>query len=115
MSAGNNNVCPIGSEHAMSQSHNAEHGILGEDMLRTVPQRDGQLGLVLTASVGRSAPLGATVSSDGVNFSLYSRDASGVELLLFDDQDDGCPSPVIRLEPTTNRPYHYWHVFTPGL
>jgi isoamylase len=115
MSAGNNNVCPIGSEHAMSQSHNAEHGILGEDMLRTVPQRDGQLGLVLTASVGRSAPLGATVSSDGVNFSLYSRDASGVELLLFDHQDDGCPSHVIRLEPTTNRTYHYWHVFTPGL
>src|SRR4051794_5882025 len=30
-----------------------------------------------------SAPLGATVSREGVNFSLYSREASSVELLLF--------------------------------
>lgn len=37
-----------------------------------------------TAKVGRSAPVGATVASGGVNFSLYSRDASGVELLLFE-------------------------------
>jgi len=99
----------------MSQIRNAEHGILGEDMLRTDPQRSDQLGLVLAASVGRSAPLGATVSPDGVNFSLYSRDASGIELLFFDHEDAGCPSHVIRLDPTTNRTYHYWHVFVPGL
>ena len=35
-------------------------------------------------SRGSSAPLGATVGPEGVNFSLYSRDATGVELLLFD-------------------------------
>src|ERR1700757_2381427 len=103
------------SGHAMSQTHSAEHSILGEDMLRTVPQRGDQLSLILAASVGRSAPLGATVSSDGVNFSLYSRDASGIELLFFDHEDDECPSHVIRLDPTTNRSYHYWHVFVPGL
>src|SRR5258705_6398367 len=99
----------------MSQIRNAEHGILGDDTLRTVPHRDDRLGLVLAASVGRSAPLGATVSSDGVNFSLYSRDASGIELLFFDHKDDGQPSHVIRFDPTTNRTYHYWHVFIPGL
>src|ERR1700746_3688385 len=99
----------------MSQIRKAEHGILGENMPSTAPQRSDQLGLVLAATVGRSAPLGATVSSDGVNFSLYSRDASGIELLLFDHEDDGCPSRVIRLHPTTNRTYHYWHVFVPGL
>ena len=90
----------------MSQIRNAEHGILGEDKLRIDPQRSDQLGLVLATSVGRSAPLGATVSSDGVNFSLYSRDASGIELLFFDHRDDGQPSHVIRLDPTTNRTYH---------
>ena len=37
---------------------------------------------------GRSAPLGATVVDGGVNFSLFSRDATGVELLLFDREDD---------------------------
>ena len=84
-------------------------------MLRTAPQHSDQPGLVLAASVGRSAPLGATVSSDGVNFSLYSRDASGIELVFFDHQNDGCPSHVIRLDPAANRTYHYWQVFVPGL
>ena len=33
---------------------------------------------------GHSSPLGATVVEGGVNFSLFSRSATGVELLLFD-------------------------------
>jgi isoamylase len=64
---------------------------------------------------GQSYPLGATVASGGVNFSIYSRDASAVELLLFDREDDGHPTSVIRLDPITNRTYHYWHVFVPDL
>ena len=43
-------------------------------------------------SAGHSHPLGATVVAGGVNFSIYSRDASGVELLLFDREDDGHPT-----------------------
>ena len=35
-------------------------------------------------TTGNSSPLGATVVDGGVNFSLYSRDATGIELLLFD-------------------------------
>jgi glycogen operon protein len=61
---------------------------------------------------GKSAPLGATVSKEGVNFSLYSRQATGVELLLFDDKNDPQPSQVIRIN---NRTYGYWHTFIPGL
>jgi isoamylase len=99
----------------MSQIRNAEHGILNEDMLRTDPQRSDRLGLVPAASVGRIAPLGATVTCGGVNFSVFSRDASGIELLLFHHDDDGQPSHVIRLDQTINRTYHYWHVFVPGL
>lgn len=64
---------------------------------------------------GRSAPLGATVYDDGVNFSLYSRSGTFVELLLFDHVDDGKPGRVIPLDPWTNRTYHYWHGFVPGL
>ena len=37
---------------------------------------------------GHSAPLGATVVDGGVNFSLFSRSATGVELLLFEREDD---------------------------
>src|SRR3974390_1675192 len=64
---------------------------------------------------GNASPLGATLTSDGVNFSIFSRSASGVELLLFDRQDDARPSRVITLDPVTNRTYHYWHTFVPDL
>ena len=37
---------------------------------------------------GRSYPLGATVYADGVNFSVYSKNAHSLELVLFDDVDD---------------------------
>ncbi|MCI0685032.1 MAG: glycogen debranching protein GlgX [Gemmataceae bacterium] len=66
------------------------------------------------ASAGRAAPLGATVRDGGVNFSLYSRNAKRVELLLFDREDDQ-PAQVIPIDPGTNRSYHYWHVFVPGV
>jgi glycogen operon protein len=66
-------------------------------------------------STGRSCPLGATVAQGGVNFSVYSRHASGVELLLFDTEDDATPSQVIRFDPAKNRTYHYWHVWIEGI
>ena len=66
-------------------------------------------------SLGHAAPLGATVLSGGVNFSIFSRNASAVELLLFDREDDGRPARVIPIDPVANRSYHYWHVFVPGV
>lgn len=66
-------------------------------------------------SRGNSAPLGATVEAQGVNFSLYSRHATGVDLLLFDEVDAPKPSHVISLDPAVNRTYHYWHVFLSGV
>jgi glycogen operon protein len=67
------------------------------------------------AGTGRSSPLGATVSPGGVNFSVFSRAAAGVELLLFDAEDDARPARVIPIDPAANRSYHYWHVFVPGV
>ncbi len=64
---------------------------------------------------GRSAPLGATVASGGVNFSVFSRSATGMELLLFDGADDARPARVVRMDPVTNHTYHYWHAFVPGI
>lgn len=64
--------------------------------------------------VGRSSPLGATPRDGGVNFSLYSRNASRVELLFFDREDDAKPSRILSIEPATGRTYHYWHAFVPG-
>jgi isoamylase len=67
------------------------------------------------ATCGRSSPLGATPISNGVNFSVYSRDASGMDLLFFDREDDTRPARIISLDPALNRTYHYWHVFVPGV
>jgi isoamylase len=63
---------------------------------------------------GDSAPLGATVGPRGTNFSLFSRHASRVELLLF-DRDDAEPARTIDLDPAVHRTYHYWHAFVPGI
>jgi glycogen operon protein len=68
-----------------------------------------------TKLTGRSSPLGATVADGGVNFSLFSRTATGVELLFFDWEDDAKPSRVVPIDPATNRTYHYWHAFVPGV
>ena len=64
---------------------------------------------------GRSSPLGATVDSEGVNFSVYSRSATRIELLLFESEDSAQPSRTIALDPERHRSYHYWHVFVPGI
>jgi isoamylase len=44
------------------------------------------------AEPGRAHPVGARVVAGGVNFSVFSENASAVELLLFTRPDD--PSPV---------------------
>src|SRR4051794_2703980 len=64
---------------------------------------------------GSGSPLGATPCRDGTNFSLFSRHATGVELLLFDRVDDAKPARTVRLDPVANRTYHYWHAFVPGV
>ena len=66
------------------------------------------------SSTSRSAPLGATIIPGGANFSLYARCATRVELLLFDGVDDRVPSRVVPVDPS-DRTYHYWHVFVPGV
>jgi len=67
-----------------------------------------------THSAGLPTPLGASLVDAGVNFSLYSRTAKGVNLLLF-DRKDASTARVIRLDPVANRSYHYWHAFVPDI
>jgi isoamylase len=73
----------------------------------------GTTANVVTA--GESAPLGATVRPNGVNFSVYSKRATLMELLLFDEGNATQPSRVIPLHADKHRSYHYWHAFVPGL
>jgi glycogen operon protein len=66
-------------------------------------------------SAGNSSPLGATVYRTGINFSVFSRTAAHVDLLLYDRGEDAAPVRIIPIDESTNRTYHYWHVFVPGL
>ena len=65
--------------------------------------------------LGASAPLGATVRPGGVNFSVFSKHATLVELLLFDDETAAQLARVVPLDADEHRTYHYWHVFVPDL
>jgi glycogen operon protein len=64
---------------------------------------------------GRPHPLGATPDEGGVNFSLYSQHATGVELLLFAAAADAEPAQVVVLDPAVNRTFFFWHVRVEGL
>jgi isoamylase len=60
-------------------------------------------------------PLGASPVPGGVNFSVFSMNATGVELLLFATHDAPEPFQAIRLDPSVNKSFHFWHVFVRGL
>jgi len=61
---------------------------------------------------GRPYPLGATWDGEGVNFAIFSENATAVELCLFDAPDSPRESVRIRLEERTDQ---VWHVYIPGL
>ncbi|HKG70236.1 MAG TPA: glycogen debranching protein GlgX, partial [Segetibacter sp.] len=59
---------------------------------------------------GHPYPLGATWDGNGVNFALYSDNATGVELCLFDSNDSGEETAKIEV---TERTHQIWHVYLP--
>ena len=69
----------------------------------------------LRTAPGSLDPLGATVYPEGVNFSLFTRNARSVELLLFDHMADTEPRLILHLNPSQNRTFYYWHIFVFGL
>lgn len=64
---------------------------------------------------GQSYPLGATLTPDGVNFCVFSKNCHALELLLYDTPTAPLPSHVIQLDSHENRTFYYWHVFVRGL
>jgi glycogen operon protein len=57
---------------------------------------------------GTPFPLGATWDGDGTNFAIFSENAEGVELCLYDDERET----RIELEEVTT---HIWHAYLPGV
>jgi isoamylase len=65
--------------------------------------------------VGRPRPSGAYHRHGGVNFSLFSRNATTVWLELFDQAEDAEPTVVIELDPYRHRTGDMWHVWIKGI
>ncbi len=61
---------------------------------------------------GKPYPLGATWDGQGVNFALFSENATGVELCLFDAPDAEAERFRIRLSEQTD---YIWHIHLPGV
>lgn len=58
---------------------------------------------------GRSYPLGATWDGKGTNFALYSENATGIELCLFDEQGQETRVPL------REQTAFVWHGYLPGV
>lgn len=61
---------------------------------------------------GKPYPLGATWDGSGTNFGLYSANATGVDLCLFDDPEN--TQETIRI-PLRERTDDVWHVYLPDI
>ncbi|HEU4994233.1 MAG TPA: glycogen debranching protein GlgX [Gemmatimonadaceae bacterium] len=59
---------------------------------------------------GQPYPLGATWDGSGVNFALFSQNATDVELCLFDSPDDGTERNKIWMRERTDQ---VWHCYLP--
>lgn len=57
--------------------------------------------------------MGATTQTNGTNFAIFSRHATNVWLLLFDQLDDNQPSHQFELDPILNRTGDIWHIYLP--
>jgi len=58
------------------------------------------------------APLGATYDGEGVNFAVFSENATLVELCLFDAAD---PSRAVSRIDLSEKLHHVWHGYVPGI
>ena len=64
---------------------------------------------------GHPLPLGVHLRGNGAQFNLFSRNATGVTLLLFEQACDKSPSLSIELDPARFRTGDIWHVWVEGI
>ncbi|MDR2731089.1 MAG: glycogen debranching protein GlgX [Treponema sp.] len=64
---------------------------------------------------GKALPLGAVIEKDGVNFAVFSRNATAVTIILFESEAPDSPSTEIPLNKWENKTGDIWHCFIHGL
>jgi glycogen operon protein len=58
---------------------------------------------------------GAILQENGVQFVIFSRSATGMRVLLYDNVNDPDPSEVVQFHPELDRWGDIWSVFVPGI
>lgn len=58
-------------------------------------------------------PYGAILHDNGVQFVVFSKSATGMRLLTYDDVEDREPTGIIDFNPRTDRWGHIWSIFVP--
>ncbi|MCL2802029.1 MAG: glycogen debranching protein GlgX [Treponema sp.] len=69
----------------------------------------------LVAETGKALPLGASLTHEGVNFAVFSRNATAVTLILFESQEKDSPWAEIPLDKREHKTGNIWHCFIRGL
>jgi len=69
----------------------------------------------LVAETGKALPLGASLTQGGVNFALFSRNATAVTLIIFESADKNSPRIEIPLDKKKHKTGNIWHCFIRGL
>ena len=64
---------------------------------------------------GKSLPLGATVTGEGVNFAIFSRFASSMKLVIFESAEDKSPYIEIPIDKMGYKTGDIWHCLVKGL
>jgi isoamylase len=62
-----------------------------------------------------TVPYGAILGEDGVQFLVFSRHATSIKLLLYNQVEDLDPARVLTFHPETDRWGDIWGLFVPGL
>ena len=70
---------------------------------------------ILNSLPGTPLPLGASVAEGGVNFSVFSRNATKVFLEFYSASEDSEPYAQVEFSPSDNRSGDIWHAFVPGI
>ena len=89
-------------------------------LIELATKRDLAIGVVLPEEsevrTGSPLPIGGThQQGDGVNFVLFSRNATGVRLELYRHPDDTSATRIVDFDPLRHRTGDIWHIWVRGV
>jgi len=88
------------------------------DVLATMQSLTSLASSPVESEIQTGSPLpigGAQQQADGVNFVLFSRNATSVRLEFYQEPDNSSPTRTIILDPVSHRTGDIWHIWVRGI